>query len=109
MADIDKKRPPKIREKHVGAGYKVKDIAKAPLEPPEPTASQTELQTIDEETTGPDMFRKSITILGAGCVALSILGLLFLGTLRVLPLLILGVILLIGARIGRKLEQPKPK
>lgn len=103
-AQTGKTRPPKIREKHVGAGYKVKDIAKAPLEPPQPKMRDTELEKLDAEATGGDMFRKSITILGLGCVVISLLGLLFLHTWSILPLLILGVILFAAARIGRRLE-----
>lgn len=100
----DKSRPPKIREKHVGAGYKVKDIVKAPVQPPQPNVRNAELEKLDAETTGGDMFRKSITILGLGCIVLSLLGLLFLQTFTMLPLLILGVILFTAARIGKRLE-----
>ena len=97
-------RPPKIREKHVGAGYKVKDIIKAPIEPPQPNTHSTELKKLDVETTGGDMFRKSITILGLGCIVISLLGLVFLHTWGMLSLLVLGIILFVAARIGRKLE-----
>lgn len=99
-----KPRPPKLREKHIGAGYKVKDIIKAPLEPPQPDTRDMELEKLDAETTGGDMFRKSITILGLGCVVISLLSLLFLHTWGMFPLLILGIILFAAARIGRKLE-----
>jgi hypothetical protein len=100
-----KSRPPKMREKHVGAGYRVKDIAKAPLEPPEPKTPLAELEKLDMETTGGDMFRKSITILGLGCIVLSLLGFLFLQAWSMTPLLILGIILFVAARIGRRLER----